>query len=597
MKKILVLGLALIMFLAGCNAQEEPETTETQTTEPTGLYVENSEIERQTDGAVRQYSLGETAHTWLGAIGDQLLLGTGGEGSSLSLLTGENCEIAASAQFDVDVLAGGCQPTYSGVVYYDKQQNQAVYLDTRLKETDRVQLPDDMQGKPVFSPDGGEIYYCVEQQIRGLDTTNGISRLIKSHACTEQTLLGCYFDGEVLSCSMKTEDGGQSVVYLSAQTGRTLSNDGKLLQLETYGDSFFAVRMDGVVEQHMFGTMEGAEGLLVETAGTPVQAIALGGVAYSDVGEDGSISLSFYETQTGLKTAAVQIPNAGTPIAYYADRWTSSIWILTESEGNQSLLQWNVKNTPVTEQTVYTTPVYTAQAPDEEGLAACQERVDALNSTHGVTIRIWEEGAKYDGGYTVTPEYQPQAINECLDALEPVLREFPENFLKNSDSSRLRICIVRSIAGENGAVQFRYEGYTFILLPVGVDVRNEFIREMGYVVDSHILGNSAQYDYWEQLNPEGFVYGDATTYSEDYLKEGDLQFANQASMESATYERSYLFWQAMQPDNGELFRSETMQSKLLLLCQAIRDTWRYEKKTEVYPWEQYLNESIAYTEE
>ena len=257
-------------------------------------------------------------------------------------------------------------------------------------------------------------------------------------------------------------------------------------------------------------------------------------------------------------------------------------------------MRWDLKATPVTDETVYTTPVYTAEAPDEEGLKACQERVDALNSTHGVTIRIWDEAAKYTGGHTVVAEHQPQAISACLDELEPVLQEFPENFLRNSDSSRLRICIVRSVSGDTDAVQFWYEGYTFILLAVGSDVRNEFIRVMGYVVDSHILGNSPMYDYWDPLNPEGFAYGDAETYSQDYLKEDDLQFANQASMESATEERSYLFWQAMQPDNADLFQSETMQKKLLLMCQAIRDTWRYEYKTETYPWEQYLSESIAY---
>jgi len=50
----------------------------------------------------------------------------------------------------------------------------------------------------------------------------------------------------------------------------------------------------------------------------------------------------------------------------------------------------------------------------------------------------------------------------------------------------------------------------------------------------------------------------------------------------------------MKPDNGELFKSETMQKKLAMLCKAVRDAWNLEKKSDVYPWEQYLTEAIAY---
>ena len=64
-------------------------------------------------------------------------------------------------------------------------------------------------------------------------------------------------------------------------------------------------------------------------------------------------------------------------------------------------------------------------------------------------------------------------------------------------------------------------------------------------------------------------------------------------MESATIDRSRVFWQAMEPDNSAMFQSETMQNKLNMLCRGIRDAWRLEDKKDVYPWEQYLTEPIA----
>jgi len=71
-------------------------------------------------------------------------------------------------------------------------------------------------------------------------------------------------------------------------------------------------------------------------------------------------------------------------------------------------------------------------------------------------------------------------------------------------------------------------------------------------------------------------------------------FADAMSATSATEDRSRIFHQAMKPDNAETFASETMQKKLEMLCIAIRDTWDWKKSAETYPWEQYLNESLAY---
>ena len=42
-----------------------------------------------------------------------------------------------------------------------------------------------------------------------------------------------------------------------------------------------------------------------------------------------------------------------------------------------------------------------------------------------------------------------------------------------------------------------------------------------------------------------------------------------------------------------MFKSETMQKKLTMLCKAIRDAWNTEKSTDVFPWEQYLTKPIA----
>ena len=594
MKKLLLLALLPVLLLAGCaNANADPtETTPSVETQPPGYYVADSAMEAQTNGAVRQYDLPAGEYRWLSAIGDQLLLASAEETAMLTVLTGIDCVPTAQLQIDPDLLSGSYKVLYNGFAYYDEAENQAIFLDPQLQEINRLTLPKDMQGSPVFSPNGEEIFYCAGQEIRAFQVERKISRLIKSHSYKSAVLLGSYFEGKILSCRVEDAQGVEDTVYISSESGQTLRADNGINGLYTYEDRFLALRMDGVIPQKIVGTRDGAmQDLLIDTSNV-TSALELGGVV-SYYADESGLQLAFYDVTTGKKTAAVTLAGVGAPDALLADRWSGCIWILAtapETEGKR-LLRWNLKATPVEEEAVYTGTLYTSQSPDQAGLDACQDRVDALDKAYGVSIRIWQEAVKYPGGHQMTAEHQTAAINGVLDQLEPVLAEFPQKFLLKSVSSRIRICVVRAVDAETKSVQYWHENDAFIVLPVGVDVRAEFLKGLGYVVDSHVLGNSSKYDYWDALNPEGFVYG---TADEAYLSGEQRAFADAASMNSAVEDRSRILYEAMKPDNADMFQSEIMQKKLLLLCQAIRDAWNLQWKKETYPWEQYLTESIAY---
>lgn len=592
MKKLLLILLPLLIF-AGC-ANTDADLTETTVpveTQPPGYYVADSAIETQTNGAVRQYSLPESDYRWLSAIGDQLLLASGDESAKLSVLTGIDCVPTAQLSVDPDLLSGSYQVLYNGFVYYDDAENQAIFLDPQQQETKRLPLPADIQGVPAFSPDGAEIFYCVGQEIRAYQTEQKISRLIKSHSYNNAVLLDCYFEGKLLSCRVENVKGALDTIYISAESGQTLHTDNGIEKLYTYEDAFFALRMDGVIPQKILGTRDGnLQALNVDTS--VVAALELGGVVSYQIDESG-LHLAFYDATSGMKTAAVSLPGVGEPDAFLADRWSGCVWMLTTDPQTQGkiLLRWNLKATPVQEETVYNGVLYTSKNPDEAALDACQDRVNALNKTYGVRIRIWQDAVKYLGNHSLEAEHQPAAITGALDQLESVLAEFPKNFLLKSVASRVRICIVRSVDAEAKPVQYWHENDAYIVLPVGTDIRSGFLSGLGYVVDSHVLGNSSKYDYWDALNPEGFAYGNA---EDAYLSGEHRAFADAASMNSAVDDRCRILYEAMQVDNADMFSSEIMQKKLLLLCQAIRDAWNLEWKKETYPWEQYLTESIAY---
>ena len=600
MKRLLV-AVIVAVLLAGCGGQDTPETTQDTAdlaTHPSsqGLYDPDSEVEQQTDGAVRAFDLGKNGYHRISAIGDKLLLVSGETHTELTVLSGAACVPTATGVFAVDLLQGGCQATYNGFAYYDVQNNQAVFLDSQLQEVNRIQLPEGVQGLPAFSADGGEIFYCIGQEIRALDTQRGLSRLIKSHSVKSQTLLRTCFDGKLLVCRAENEAGQWSTLYISSETGETRSTDENIESLDSFDEQYLVIRMDGSIQQRIVGTLDGMPQQMNVPQEHVVPALALGGIVGYDTDDSNGMHMSYYELSSGKKTASVTVTGVGAPMAFWADRWTGCVWILVNAleEDSQQLLRWDVKASSVSEEGSYLSPVFTAQEPDKAGLTACQKRVDELNKKHGTTIRIWEKAAKCSIGQVLEAEHQTVAINRCLDELELVLERFPENFLYKSVNSKIRICIVRSIDRNIAAAQYWYDGDAFIVLSVGVDVQKEFIKAVSYVIDSHVLGNSPMLDQWESLNPEGFVYGNDAQLSSEYLEGESRAFADSESMLSVSEDRAHIFWYAMQEDNAVVFTSDAMQKKLLLLCQAIRDAWRLEKKTENYPWEQYLTESIAY---
>ncbi len=586
MKKLWIILFA-VLVLSGCANEEPVETTTeavttTAETTPPGYYVPRSSVEKNSDGAVRMYQLPDDQYQSVSAIGDQILL-TASEGKPvLTVLTGAECVPTANMTIPVEGTA-----LYNGYAYFLAKDKQVVFLDAQLNETFRLDLPKDMQGQPLVSTSGEEVFYCVGNEIFAYDVERKISRLLKTHEYEAQTLTGSYFEGDLILC----EIGDKGKIYVSAETGQTLYAKNDLADLFTYENTYLALRTDGTVLQKIVGTQDGQyKQWNIEDANV-TGALSLGGTLGWSVDEKENLLLNFYDNTTGLRTASIVVSGFDVPVSVYADRWSNSIWLLCDK--GQTLLRWQPKLSPVTDETVYLNDVYTAEVPDEEGLKECEERAKSFQKSNGVLVYVWEDAVKHPGEHTLEAEYQPEAIHRMMNDLLPVLREFPSKFLKKSNSKKLRICLVRSIDGEQKAVQYWVGKYAYIVLTEGIDLRSEFMRCLGYVVDSHVLGNSPDYDYWYTTNPDGFTYG-AENQKTEYLEDGNRYFTSENAMTSPVEDRSEIFYQAMLPDNQNMFASEHMQKKLTMLCKAIRDAWNTKKEEDTFPWEQYLKESVAY---
>ncbi len=575
MKKLLPL-LLIALLLAGCHGA--PDTPTTGTAAP----ADRQTTQAASGSAVELYKLQADNYYGLAAMGSRLLL-MADDGSLTAMQSGKQTATLVTGT-PLYANSGSLDADTQGAAYYLPEQRQVVVLNPQLQETDRVTLPEDTQGTPAISVHNQEVYYCVSGEVRALDLQTRISRPVRSHSGTEATLSGCYFDGTVLACQV---DG--RTLYIAAQTGQLLSDSQKLVNLVTHGQMYLAEYMDGNTTQWIFGTPEGTPQSL-HKEGLVFGALAMGGAVDYEAGEAG-LHLRFYDLGSGKCTAAVDIEGAADPVTVLA--MDGAIWVLTSVDGHQALCRWDPAQSPVTEEDSYIGPFYTADAPDAQGLAACQSRADALNQQYGVRIQTWQEAVKTPGSYQLTAEYRPEVLDGALNAMEPVLKCFPAQFLqKTVEAGWIRICLVRSTGTDASFVQYWEQGDCYLAIACDGMEADSLIRGVAYAIDSHVLGNSRDFDDWDKLNPQGFRYDynyeltAIRTDADTYLAGEQRAFADRLSMSFPHEDRSRLFAAAMAEENVELFAGEWMQKKLRVLCQGIREAYHLDEGS--YPWEQYL---------
>ena len=586
MKRIWIAALALLL-LAGCARGPEAGETTSQIYESAGLYQPGTPLETSTSGAVRVYSP-ETAVNDIAVIGQNLLL-VGADGT-LTLLSGPDGEVTATRNLGQPLSIGA--PTFSvgqtGVAYYDTQNFSVVIYTPKFAETGAVSLPEDMSGLPLISLPARTVYYCSADEIRALDMDTGISRLIKKQTCISQQLTGALFNGTVLICRVTTEQG-EDTLYLSAETGETLARNPVIPYISTSGGRYLLRHTDGIVSQVIFGTKDGQKQTLSLPDGAEIAGIPEPNLAVSWTAEDDSTVLSCYDLGSGTKTAQVSLPGITDITSVTGDQ--DHIWFLAQSDSEQILCRWEHALSPAQDTTIYSGTVYTAEAPDTEGIAACKEEASALTDTYGLRFRFWTDALEETGDHVCTGEYQVPAMRKFLEEMKTALTQFPENFLRSSlRSGRIYFSLVRDIPSDEEYLLEYSGGNVYIIFDLNTNITESLLDAAGYLVDSHVLGNSRAYDEWDSLNPPSFSYGQKP--AEHNLTDDYRYFISEESGQSPREDRQSIFAYAMQADKANYFKTTAMQNKLRKICVGIREAYDLEKKDQVFPWEQHLSTPI-----
>lgn len=598
MKRLILVFLAVFM-LAGCAPKEELSSGEKEVqaeqTQNVNIYIANSSVEQQTKGAVKVYVPEEDTYIGMSTMGENVVLAT--DLTQLILMDGETGDLGASIKVGEPISCEATDFTVSehGVSYYREDGQELVFLDTQLRQQAKVEIPADISGHPCVSHANQEVYYCKDKEVRALHLQTGISRLVKSQVCQSIELVASHLDGTMLACRVINEQGAESMLYLDSATGQTLDDVSRLTDIQTGATEYLVSRTEGIVDQQIFGSLDGEAQVL--TVEEPVTAVFPLNGAYRWYMDEGTLVMDYYDFATGTHSAQVRMVGVGEPIAVAAD--SKYIWFLAMEGETEMLYRWDVSASPTGNAHNYIIPLYTRSEPNVQGLQQCAQRAMELKEKYGLYVHVGEEALEVTGGYELVSEYLVPSMSAMMDRIEVLLSQFPSGFWEESlAKGDLHISLVRSIAGNKEMVQFYENGDAYVLLQASENIEDNFLHGVAYIIDSHVLGNSRDYDTWKKLNPEEFDY-DYHYYNyqkygdSEYLSDENRYFADAYAMTFPHEDRCRLFVHAMLDGNEEIFKTDAMQAKLKRMCQGIRESYGYEKDGNTYQWERYLNESLA----
>lgn len=605
MKRLLLLMLCLVL-LCGCTreAPTEPTTTAPQGSTPaptvSGLYLPDVVLDDR--GAVRCYRLDEPV-AQLAPMGDDLLVVTTSEGGQLRLriLFGTGGAVRREKLLEIGAgITGGFQANANGVCYYNALEHTLVTLDPELTELSRVRLPEQMVAEPVVSPDLTTVYYCTASEIRALSLETGVSRLLKQQNCQWQRLLGLAQGGQML-ISYENVDGQEQTGFISTQDGRTLGTDTSLEIFQGGAQTYFLRRKDGTVTEYLCGSYTGEP----KAFSLPGEnryfhyCDAINSVVAVQVWQS-AVILENYQLETGLLTSKITM--MGVDSIFCVSAGKNGVWFVAGQGQDAVLCCWDLSASAQTGSISCIATRYTAQAPDTQGLARCQQKADELGRRFGVRITVTPGALRQPQDYELTGEHQVVALEQGLAQLEKALARFPEDFFRrtaqDTDSQVLEISLVRDISGDASGLQYWLQADALIALELGGSVEQNFYHEICHVLDSFIYANTRDLDAWDQYNPQDFRYDNSyelyKTHDNAYLEGEDRAFIDAYSRTYPKEDRARILEYAMMPGNEDCFAAPTMQKKLRLLCVSIRSAFDWQKDTRSFPWEQYLEEPLAY---
>lgn len=583
MKRLFLVLIVLLLF-TGCqqrNKMVDP-ASEPPKSSLNVSFVQNSSIEKESDGAICMYAVSgnacgiESIDTGIVIYDDQGRMARLSSGNALFV----------PPEFEAMQLLSAYG---KNIIGYVAESREIVVMNDQFGQTARFTLEEGIVGDPIVGEDTHEIYYCVDEYIRALSLDTGLTRHVIQHVQEGPIQIRSCFGGEIIAY-----DSQEKSTYISSVDGQTVFHDSDLRDFQTGSDRYYGVFTDGFVDQVIWGALDGEplQLLFPEQEVIYPQLDENCVITVQDV-EDKKI-LRRYDMQSGLCVSRVNFAINDQIIDITVD--DAYTWLLTSA----AVYRWDNMMSAVSEKTVYTIDLITAENPDAEAIEECKKRADEIGQEYGIKVLVWDDAILNDSTYSLIGEYQILPINSMLDGLELHLANMPEKiFTSTKQYYGFTVCLVRSVEALD-YVQFWTDDGLCIAITPAADIQEALLTGLGWAIDSRVIGNSRDLDYWNTLNPDGFNYDysyfvNAQRTDLQYLEGENRAFTDQRAMSFPSEDRARIFYYSLLEGNEDMFASPIMQTKLKAFFEGIREAYGWQKEAESFPWEQYFDESLAYT--
>lgn len=609
---------ALLCFLL-CGCTQDPLPTETAPTAAppeealpaASMYAPGHPLE--IPDVLQVYPLSISNVQGMRAFDGGVLLFSGHGATTLTLLTGGELTVAASHTLDFQLDQEDPSLRFHGdtLSYFDPVRRETVVLDSSLKSLRQIALPEDAVDAPILSHDRTTLYYCTSTAIRAWDLESGIRRAVKELSYESQRLVGLHSKDTLLQCRV-TDNGSTKDLFLTTDSGILQTQWDGSVSLVTASDRYYAALPTGNLQTLVFGSAEIPSQVLYpeDLTGQCCFLPDIHTAAVWTVLDEGSVTLSCYALGSGICRGTLTLPQYQNPKSIVCGSGTS-LYILTEDPeaDRDTIYRWEVPEGSAGSPS-YTAPYRTAGDPDLEGLAQCQRYAAEIGAKYGLEILVWEDALSVQPwDYVFEPEHQVGVLMQELQLLDQRLSQYPQEVLTATAShfTRLAIALVRQINGSPASgsldtatgVQFFDGTDAYVTIAVGKYARQALYHELFHVMETHLLNETSAFDDWDILNPAGFAYSYNYSPRQDsgvYLNGESRAFIDTYSMSFPKEDRARILEYAMLPQQQDLFSHKILQEKLKKLCFGLRQAYGLRKSPETFPWEQYLEESLAYQE-
>lgn len=618
MKRWILALLAAGLLLGGCSGNHPEETARpTNPTmppkepTPTGWYVPNSEIEQQTNAAVKQYALEEGTEYQIFFMGEHLvLLYHGKNNTEMVMLSGSDLHPTIVSRlhtaFASDVHIKWASE--EGLGYYDAGDKAMVFMDAALRELGRVQMPEGIIGDAWIGSDSKNVYYCMDTGVFTMNLQTGVSRMLLEQKAQWQEITGTLFDGQILRCTRKLADDTYETKLISASSGETVAEGESLKDLVTSGSDYFTRKTDGGVAEYICGTVDGtAKNIWPRKQPASIVMLANPKAVFSSL-SDGKFELELYDLVTGKRESTIALQGEGRVYRSFVPAVDGGVWFVGEDtkSGEASIYFWDTKETAIEDEKIYSATHYTRENPDKDGLEKVRQQANAIGEKYGVSIRIWDDALTLQPeGYVFAAEYLVPAYERFLPVLDEILGSYPDGFFataaQRAEGKKIEICLLRSVEAEGGwkpyeddhAIQYWMGNMICIALELSEHMRQNFYHEMAHIIDSRVLSTTSAFFEWNTLNPAGFAYYndyEPALKEEDakYLEGDSRAFIDLFSMSFSKEDRARILEYASMPGNEGYFATDVMQAKLRRICDGIRKAFGLTDTETALVWEQYL---------